>query len=1104
MSTSGSIASHIGEKGAESATEAANDSTAVPYFLAAAFDPQKATIAELRSILSSCEVQPPNTRANKEEFVKCFREKVAANAETFIQNLAKVQPSSDGITVVSLEPIGNSERERSKPRARKLKPSAAATSQVAAAKAKKAFQLTNNVEISDSSSSADEESTIQQAPSPPKPESQDIALKNVTNSTRTEDATKIIRKFAGNSKKLTEVAAVEKMKNHMPIITASEHAEQLRESATSIKEELDLSCIPPLKVKSSVAHFEKRPGGIDLAPKQEESELATKVPPSLNETASGRSTSRNAAESSQARFLLLDDLMPSDSVQGPSPSNPSSSAFDYMSAVAAASLRKQSKIPKVDLGLQKRTRPEAEDENSRNSDSLPPPMELSTTQRPKKVHRGLHNSQLMPPSLPPPPLNPQQNLRPPSAKSLAIQGPTIQERPEFVVPINARTPVTATGLSPPASLLDKKRKSPSPSSARLRRAAGSASVQGGLRAGPQRIPVTFPRHSISERITDVVLDRKSSLLNSAAEAAEFYDLSHLSKPISRDDERRPDCSIEGPAFESLNPTRRLSLLPPALVCEDHGHDAKFNDERYTPVEETCSTPPQSPVVGNSNQIMFHQEVPKPSQGLSPRRNAKLTVQPMGSPLLTKTLKARLQRFVEDGNVAVKSPGADAPASVESPSKEDKSAVTTEVVKLVESDSLDDIKCSGDAQQTSNRMDGWKSMFIYSILFILVPCVGITVIWWREYGHQIRFCDGSRAVDFPPSMRLLQGVFPVCVPCPHWAMCSDREIVACADLGQSIHDRFPRHSSELQKLAGPYGQYFFKICLSRTLPTGKNSPTGTPEEAELENVEFERRGGSSVVQPLFQHTIPPPSQPTHNTQSSKRGRLETETGSSMSLQNIIIRGINIVQENMRKLQVTFNELSLKILTVSGSFTNQFWTSFTDFLLEIHQALIAFLSQVEGALENLLDKFDWKEMQRNLNFTVIATLFLGIIVVGILIGTWHILAAEANHQPTKESAISPKLGDLSTEPPSNETFDLVEVMAQEVLKELPKRLVEGSCVQKLLVKRLIFSNELYQETLKSLDERAQDELWKQVETRVCQDGSTIAEKWANGEGFWHVVM
>ncbi|KAJ3103460.1 hypothetical protein HDU96_009240 [Phlyctochytrium bullatum] len=80
--------------------------TELPHYLLSNFVPEKATIAQLKSILAECAVDVNlNSRALKEDYVRLFKEKVAKNAAEISKKLFAVKPSSEGIICVDTASI---------------------------------------------------------------------------------------------------------------------------------------------------------------------------------------------------------------------------------------------------------------------------------------------------------------------------------------------------------------------------------------------------------------------------------------------------------------------------------------------------------------------------------------------------------------------------------------------------------------------------------------------------------------------------------------------------------------------------------------------------------------------------------------------------------------------------------------------------------------------------------------------------------------------------------------------------------------------------------------------------------------------------------------
>ncbi|KAJ3071578.1 hypothetical protein HDU98_005117 [Podochytrium sp. JEL0797] len=77
-----------------------------PHYLDSSFDPQKATVSELKSILSECNVPfPTNQRALKADFVLQFQTHIASKSASLRSKIARVKPSSKGIEIVHSSPL---------------------------------------------------------------------------------------------------------------------------------------------------------------------------------------------------------------------------------------------------------------------------------------------------------------------------------------------------------------------------------------------------------------------------------------------------------------------------------------------------------------------------------------------------------------------------------------------------------------------------------------------------------------------------------------------------------------------------------------------------------------------------------------------------------------------------------------------------------------------------------------------------------------------------------------------------------------------------------------------------------------------------------------
>ncbi|KAI8617212.1 hypothetical protein BC830DRAFT_1114584 [Chytriomyces sp. MP71] len=80
----------------------------IPPYLESSFDPTRATVSELKGILSECGVVFPTSKALKDDFVRLYREKVVPRAREMAESVAKVRPSAVGIELMKTLPLKNS------------------------------------------------------------------------------------------------------------------------------------------------------------------------------------------------------------------------------------------------------------------------------------------------------------------------------------------------------------------------------------------------------------------------------------------------------------------------------------------------------------------------------------------------------------------------------------------------------------------------------------------------------------------------------------------------------------------------------------------------------------------------------------------------------------------------------------------------------------------------------------------------------------------------------------------------------------------------------------------------------------------------------------
>ncbi|KAJ1566941.1 hypothetical protein HK405_007807, partial [Cladochytrium tenue] len=294
------------------------------------------------------------------------------------------------------------------------------------------------------------------------------------------------------------------------------------------------------------------------------------------------------------------------------------------------------------------------------------------------------------------------------------------------------------------------------------------------------------------------------------------------------------------SFEPIEPSRRVSLRPSSPFAKrltldapptvgDEDEDEEEENDRNSGQEEhsenidgavDCDTaegdadddddadgedavvpirPPTSPL-----------SVTSP---LSRRRSSTARAQPMGSPLLTHTLKLRLHRQVEAHRRQTSGALLADPLTILEESREDNSAhesgpgaedaLSQEEEEEEElANSIPDLThCKTESLPAvvghrRRNAASWLGRAAWLLtLTVAVPALLLAGVWWAEHGRAIEFCDaagGNVTSDsggrlLPPSARLLAGVLPVCAPCPAWAVCPSRDIVACADPETPLRD-----------------------------------------------------------------------------------------------------------------------------------------------------------------------------------------------------------------------------------------------------------------------------------------------------------------------------
>ncbi|KAJ3028961.1 UNVERIFIED_CONTAM: hypothetical protein HDU68_000488 [Siphonaria sp. JEL0065] len=105
-----SASSHHSNTSSSSVKHPVTNTAEFPHYLLPSFDPQRATVPELKSILLNCGIEFPTHRALKDEYVALFQEKVAPNVKSFLASLKNVKPSNTGIKFVHTSPLKTQKR----------------------------------------------------------------------------------------------------------------------------------------------------------------------------------------------------------------------------------------------------------------------------------------------------------------------------------------------------------------------------------------------------------------------------------------------------------------------------------------------------------------------------------------------------------------------------------------------------------------------------------------------------------------------------------------------------------------------------------------------------------------------------------------------------------------------------------------------------------------------------------------------------------------------------------------------------------------------------------------------------------------------------------
>ncbi|KAJ3203982.1 Exosome RNA helicase MTR4 [Dinochytrium kinnereticum] len=454
----------------------------------------------------------------------------------------------------------------------------------------------------------------------------------------------------------------------------------------------------------------------------------------------------------------------------------------------------------------KRTRSAHDDSDSGNHKpaSLP-----SALQKPSKIYRPSISRQ-----------SPENS--PPGAYE--------QKRPDFVVPRSSPPLVTSTGLTMPISFVQKKKATPSPTGRNKK-----VSPNSGLKSGPRRIPVknsnvhpkeeikkpeavvssfTFVEKLQAPDIADVVFGNavvppsvSSLLFSDTAENADF------SFTVPDIDEKPNSAAIasktiinpapEPLAFESLNPSRRRSIVPPSPFAE-----ALFSDDRETkPVvnevpnvfiararsisDEEKSSSPES-----LNSPLRSYSAPK-----TPKMDRKDSPKPMGSPLLTRTLRQQLElnlRKEMETPLKQQSTRSLSRSPDVSPQKikellRRKSSIKTSPTKSqllrTEHDLNGALETPAVFEQHVDTADQTPAQLlvklaVHTTLFILLSLGLSLAFWFFKEGHSIQYC-GDISAELNGSLSTESAIISSCVPCPSHFRCINGHIVSCINSSEKI-------------------------------------------------------------------------------------------------------------------------------------------------------------------------------------------------------------------------------------------------------------------------------------------------------------------------------
>ncbi|KAJ3107728.1 hypothetical protein HDU97_003398 [Phlyctochytrium planicorne] len=395
-------------------------------------------------------------------------------------------------------------------------------------------------------------------------------------------------------------------------------------------------------------------------------------------------------------------------------------------------------------------------------------------------------------------------------------------RPDFVVPRTSPPLVTSTGLMMPISFVDKadKKKTPSPQAKNLKVAANA-----GLKSGPRRIRLKgtesspqkdellkdqappssfaltkedFVNHDdIAEKIfgAPIVPDETNDIFTflptktSAdfsftvpdAEQNEMDFLSHV--PEAADKE----------SFESMNPSRRLSIVPPSPFAETLS-GSSFDGTPPLEVPRSVLSARVPEEISESSPESSQDSPLKSYSTKSPRTIE--SPRPMGSPLLTKTLRQRLElNLMKELDETLKPGRSLASSRVSTPQKikdllRKKGSVKASPTKgklLRESLEVEAEKLSAlltekkDAAPAVSEKTSGQLMFsvmICTALFVILS-LGLSVSYYYfKEGHSLQYCDtaaGGASLDGSA----------FCVPCPSHFNCVGGHIASCLKEGEVI-------------------------------------------------------------------------------------------------------------------------------------------------------------------------------------------------------------------------------------------------------------------------------------------------------------------------------